>query len=132
MTSSSISGDVSTLAAGRFSGDVFDIVAVDMDRKEELDEDLTGGREGGLIDPPNIAAAALTFEGVAISIGTGDVDADVDVVAFEGEVELRSGESGRSVISSIFDLESSSSPNSSSSSSFILGLVGVMVYDINN
>jgi hypothetical protein len=43
-----------------------------MERNEELGDTFTRGREGGLIDPPNIAAAALTFEGVD-SIGTGEV-----------------------------------------------------------
>jgi hypothetical protein len=92
-----------------------------MERNEELGDTFTGGREGGLIDPPNIAAAALTFEGVD-SIATGEV---VDSVsAFLG----RTGDNGRSSNSSApMDLESSSSPNSSSSSSFIIGLVGVIV-----
>jgi hypothetical protein len=107
--------------AGRFSGEVFDTVAADMERNEELGDTLTGGREGGLIEPPNIAAAALTFEGVD-SIGTGEVVDSNE--AFVG----RTGDNGRSSNSSApIDLESSSSPNSNSSNSFILGLVGVIV-----
>jgi hypothetical protein len=120
ISSSSIAGDDS-IAAGRFSGEVFDTVAADMDRNEELGETLTGGRGGGLIDPPNLAAAALTFEGVD-SIATGEVVDSNE--AFVG----RTGDNGRSSNSSApIDLESSSSPNSNSSNSFILGLVGVIV-----
>ena len=107
--------------AGRFSGEVFDTVAADIERKEGLGDTLTGGLEGGLMDPPNLAAAALTLEGVDI-ISTGEVvDSDK---AFSG----RTGDNGRSSNSSApMDLESSSSPSSSSSNSFILGLVGVIV-----
>jgi hypothetical protein len=92
-----------------------------MERNEELGDTLTGGREGGLIDPPNLAAAALTLEGVD-SIPTGEVvDSDE---AFVGTT----GDNGRSSNSSApMDLESSSSPNSNSSNSFIIGLVGVIV-----
>lgn len=107
--------------AGRFSGEVFDTVAADIERNEELGDTLTGGREGGLIEPPNLAAAALTFEGVD-SIPTGEVVDSNE--AFVG----RTGDNGRSSNSSApIDLESSSSPNSNSSNSFILGLVGVIV-----
>jgi len=120
ISSSSIAADDSILT-GRFSGEVWDTVAADIERNEELDELLTGGREGGLIDPSSLAAAALTFEGVD-SIATGEVvDSDK---AFSG----RTGDSGKSSNSSApIDLESSSSPNSSSSNSFILGLEGVIV-----
>ena len=120
ISSSSIAGDDSILA-GRFSGEVLDTVAADIERNEELDELLTGGREGGLFDPSNFAAAALTLEGVD-SIATGEVvDSDE---AFSG----RTGDNGRSSNSSApIDLDSSSSPNSSSSNSFILGLEGVIV-----
>lgn len=92
--SSSIAGDDSILA-GRFSGEVLETVAAEIERNEELGETLTGGREGGLMDPPNIAAAALTLEGVDASIGTGEVVVDFEVgSAFLGEDWL--GESGKS------------------------------------
>jgi hypothetical protein len=130
ISKTSICGDVASILAGCFSGDVFDTVAADIERNEELGETLTGGREGGLMDPPHIAAAALTFEGVDVSIATGEVDAEgeIEVDGLEGEAESGFGESDRSSNSpSTMDLESSSSPNSSSSSSFIIGLVGVIV-----
>jgi len=120
ISSSSIAGDDS-ISAGRFSGEVFDTVAADIERNEELGDTFTGGREGGLMDPPNLAAAAFTFEGVEL-IGTGElVDSDISFIG-------ATGDNGRSSNSSApIDLESSSSPNSSSSNSFILGLEGVIV-----
>jgi hypothetical protein len=130
--SSSIGGEDTSILAGRFSGEAFETVAADeeagMDLNEELGDTRAGGREGGLIDCPHKAAAALTFEGVVVDLTEiGEAE-----VAFDGELASGAmgdlGESGKSTNSSRpIDLESSSSSNSSSSSSFILGEVGVLI-----
>jgi len=132
ISNTSMAGEETPSSLGRFSGEDFETVAADeeagMDRNDELGDTRAGGREGGLIDCPHKAAAALTFEGVVVDLtGMGKVEA-----AFKGELASGAmgdlGESGKSTKSSFpIDLESSSSSNSSSSSSFILGEVGVLI-----
>jgi hypothetical protein len=128
---SSNDGDSTTF----FSGEDLPIVATEdeagMERKEELGEIRTGGREGGLIDCPHIAAAALTFEGLFVGDDLfGDVPSIEADAEGEGEVgstlgEVGLGDNDNSSNSSLpIDLESSPSFNSNSSSSFIRGEVG--------